>query len=314
MPLPFKSIAAFHATARFGSVTKAAEALGVSPSAVSQQLRLLEHHLATTLYLRQNRRMTLTEAGERYFESISEAFDMMEGATQRIRGYKSANVLSVRAAPSFATKWILPRLNDFLTLNPGLGVHLDATTEPTDFDRDGVDLEIRYGKGDWPGLYVENLTQDEFLPMASPSLVAEGSLSARDIPRYRLIQSVKALVPWSQFFHSHRVPEYRTSIAGVQFDRSYMAIAAAVNGLGITLDSTLLAHQELASGLLVHPVTDAHPIAVRAQWIVCPHKHLRIRKVESFLSWLRSGLGAFAPAGRSAPPISYYFQGTSKEG
>lgn len=289
-PLPFKAIAAFHATARYGTVTKAGEALGVSPSAVSQQIRLLEHHLATTLFLRQNRRMLLTEAGERYFESISTALDMVEGATRRVRGFNAANVLLVRAAPSFATKWILPRLDDFLAREKALGVRLDATNEPTDFDRDGVDLEIRYGRGEWPGLYVESLVEDEFRPMASPALLPRPALTVAEIAGFRLIQSVKALASWSQFFHQNGLPERIAPAAGLQFDRSYMAVEAAANGLGLCFESTLLAHRELASGRLVCPVPDARPIAVRAHWIVCPHKHLRMRKVESFLAWLRETL------------------------
>ncbi|MEP9352181.1 LysR substrate-binding domain-containing protein [Xanthobacter sp. KR7-65] len=289
-PLPFKAIAAFHATARHGTVTRAGEVLGVSPSAVSQQIRLLEHHLATTLFLRQNRRMVLTEAGERYFESISTALDMVDTATRRMRGYKAANVLLVRAAPSFATKWILPRLDDFLAREPNLGVRLDATNEPTDFDRDGVDLEIRYGQGEWPGFYVESLVEDEFRPMLSPALLAKPSLTVRDIAGFRLIQSVKALASWSQFFHLHGLPERTAPAAGLQFDRSYMAVDAAANGLGMAFESTLLAHRELASGRLVCPVTDARPVAVRAHWLVCPHRHLRLRKVERFMAWLRETL------------------------
>lgn len=291
-PLPFKAIAAFHATARHGTVTRAAEVLGVSPSAVSQQIRLLEHHLATSLYLRQNRRMVLTEAGERYFESISGALDMVEGATRRMRGYKAANVLLVRAAPSFATKWILPRLDDFLARERTLGVRLDATNEPTDFERDGVDLEIRYGQGDWPGLYVDSLVEDEFRPMVSPDLLARPALAVRDIAGFRLIQSVKALASWSHFFHLHGLPERTAPAAGLQFDRSYMAVEAAANGLGMAFESTLLAHRELAAGRLVCPVTDARPVLVRAHWVVCPHRHLRLRKVESFLAWLRETLEA----------------------
>jgi len=292
-PLPLKAIAAFHAAARLGSVSRAAEALGVSPSAVSQQIRFLEHHLGTSLFVRQNRRVTLTEAGERYFESLASAMDLVERATQRIRGYKAANVLSVRAAPSFATKWILPRLQGFLDLNPGFSIRIDATNEHTDFDREGIDVDIRYGKGDWPGFYVESLAREDFVPMASPALVPANSIGIRDVLDCRLIHSVKALVSWTQFFQANGLANVDLPLQGIQFDRSFMAVDAAARGLGVALESPLLAQDELAAGTLVCPVRGARPIAVRAVWLVCPHKHLRMRKVERFVDWLRAGLVAF---------------------
>lgn len=302
-PLPLKSIAAFHATARLGSVTKAADALGVSPSAVSQQIKSLEHYLATTLLVRQKRSVKLTEAGERYYDTLSPALDAVESATQSIRGYVAASVLTIRCAPSLATNLVLPRLHTFLASHPTLGVRLDATNEATDFGKDSVDIDIRYGRGEWPGLYVESLGEEAFIPVASPALVAPGSLRPRDLLTATLIHSVKAVVSWPQFFRIHDpAGEMPLPSAGLQFDRSYMSIDAAVRGLGIALESTFLAHDALASGALARCMANARPIAARAHWIVCPHGHLRLRRVNEFLGWLREVAAAPMAVASAAGP------------
>jgi LysR family transcriptional regulator, glycine cleavage system transcriptional activator len=290
--LPYKAIAAFHATAQLGSLAEAAVALGVSPSAISQQISYLERHLATTLFVRQNRKIKLTEAGERYFESVAAALDLMENATDRVRGYKESNTLSMRAAPSFATKWLLPRVASIIESFPKTGIRLDATNELTDFEREGVDLDIRYGAGDWPGLYLENIGQEAFVPLVSPSLASEGSLTVDDLRRFRLIHSVKSLVTWPQFFRAHNLDWIPPVAQTLRFDRSYMVVDAASRGLGIALESKFIAEVEIASGKLVCPVATATPFMVQSHWIACPAGHLRLSKVERFLSWLRTELGA----------------------
>ena len=151
MHLPMRAIAVFHAAARAGSISRAAQELSVTPSAVSQQIASLEVHLGTSLMVKRGRHVVLTEAGERYFEMIAENLDRISDATQNVRGYLSVKSLTVRATPSLSTKWLLPRLNRFLDANPNIEVRLDATNEPTDFSREGVDIEIRHGEGNWPG-------------------------------------------------------------------------------------------------------------------------------------------------------------------
>src|SRR5215204_5873364 len=139
MHLPLRAIIVFHTAARAGSVSRAAQELGVTPSAVSQQIAALEVHLGTALMVKSGRRATLTEAGERYFEMIAENLDRVADATQAIRGYLSSRSLTVRITPTLATKWLLPRLGRFLDAHPDLDVRLDATNEPTDFSREDVD-------------------------------------------------------------------------------------------------------------------------------------------------------------------------------
>lgn len=287
MALPLRAIVVFDVVARCRSLTKAAAELFVTPSAVSQQIHALELHLGTTLLSKAGRGVVLTEAGERYFEMIAEDVQRITEATQRIRGFRSRSVLTVRTTPTLGNKWLLPRLRSFLDANPDVELRLNGTTEPTDFTREAVDLEIRHGEGRWPGMFVEGLAEEAFLPVCSPSYAAAGSLAASDLPARRLIHSVKAQVQWPQWFAlAGAMPdvEWRRLL----FDRSHMAIDAAADGLGVALESTLMMWRELRDGHLVCPVAHPPRVTLTTQWIVCPFDHLHRAKVRLFLDWLRA--------------------------
>jgi LysR family glycine cleavage system transcriptional activator len=286
MQLPIRAICVFHAVAKAGSISKAAAELCVTPSAVSQQIQLLEVQLGTCLVAKIGRHIALTEAGERYFESIRDGIEKIADATNHIRGFRSITVLNIRATPTLSNKWLLPRLGGFLDLHPDMDVRLDATNEPTDFDRDSVDIEIRHGDGEWTGLFVEGLAEEDFWPVCSPTLASPNSLEPSELPSYRLIHSIKSQAQWTRWFSLAGV-EPRGRWRKVLFDRSHMAIDAAVGGLGIALESTLMFGRELASGALIPPVRGAPEIRLVTQWIVCPRDRLRKKKVRLFLDWLQ---------------------------
>lgn len=286
MQIPYRAIGVFHAVARNGSISKAAGALGVTPSAVSQQIQALEVQLGTALMVKMGRGVALTEAGERYFAEITDEIEHIANATARIRGFRSVTTLSIRATPSLSSKWLLPRLPGFLDANPELEVRLDGTNEPTDFSKEGVDIEIRHGEGRWPGLYVEGLAEENFLPVCAPRYCAAASLDAADLPRHRLIQSVKSQIGWGHWFEVAGVAPCERP-RRVLFDRTHMAIDAAAGGIGIALESSLMMWRELRDTLLVCPVRSPPAVSRMTQWITCPHDHLRHRKVRAFLEWLR---------------------------
>ncbi|WP_315836549.1 LysR substrate-binding domain-containing protein [Bradyrhizobium prioriisuperbiae] len=286
MQIPFRAIIVFHAVARAGSLSRAAEELRVTPSAVSQQIQALELHLGTALTSRVGRNITLTEAGERYFQMIGREIEHIADVTQHVRGVRSATTLTVRAAPSVSSKWLLPRIVGFVDAHPDIELRLDGTNEPTDFDKENVDIEIRHGEGGWPGLFVESLGHERFFPLCAPSLHAPGSLSADAVLEQRLIHSVKSQVQWPRWFVEAGVAS-TTRWRRVLFDRSHMAIDAAVDGVGIGLESELLAWRELRDGRLICPVKTPPAVTLTTQWIVCPHGHLRHRKTRTFLDWLR---------------------------
>ncbi|GGE05237.1 LysR family transcriptional regulator [Aureimonas endophytica] len=286
MQLPVRAIFVFHAAARAGSISRAAEELGVTPSAVSQQIHALEIQLGLSLMHKSGRRVVLTEAGERYFSSIGDEIGRIAEATAAIRGYRSVTALTVRATPTVSNKWLLPRLSSFLDAHPDIEVRLDGTNEPTDFNRELVDIEIRHGDGRWPGLFVEGMGEESFVPACSPKLAAPGSLAPEDLPDFRLIHSVKSQAQWSRWFALAGLrPETRWR--RVLFDRSHMAIDAASDGMGIALESTMMMEREFAAGRLICPVAVPPKLCIVTQWIVCPRDHLRHKKVLTFLDWLR---------------------------
>lgn len=287
MALPLRAIVVFDVVARCRSLAKAAAELHVTPSAVSQQIQTLELHLGTTLLTKAGRGVALTEAGERYFEMIAEDVRRITEATQRIRGFRSRSVLTVRTSPTLGSKWLLPRLRSFLDANPDIELRLNATTETTDFSREAVDVEIRHGEGRWPGLFVEGLAEEAFLPVCSPSYAGTATLAPAELAQHRLIHSVKAQVQWPQWFAlAGAVPE--TEWRQLLFDRSHMAIDAAADGLGVALESTLMMWRELRSGALVCPVGNPPRVTLTTQWIVCPFDHIHKAKVRLFLDWLRA--------------------------
>jgi DNA-binding transcriptional LysR family regulator len=287
MALPLRAIVVFDVVARCRSLSKAAEELYVTPSAVSQQIQALEVHLGTALLTKAGRGVMLTEAGESYFEMIANDVQRITEATQRIRGFRTRSVLTVRTTPTLGSKWLLPRLRSFLDANPDVELRLNGTTEATDFSREAVDVEIRHGEGRWPGVFVEGLAEEAFLPVCSPTYAGAATMAVADLPQHRLIHSVKAQVQWSQWFaRAGAAPqvEWRRLL----FDRSHMAIDAAVDGLGVALESNLMMWRELRDGTLVCPVRDPPRVTLTTQWIVCPFDHLHKSKVRLFLDWLRA--------------------------
>lgn len=284
--IPLRSIAVFFHVARTQSVIAAAEHLNVTSSAISQQLRSLEEHIGTTLVVKSGRALRLTEAGERYFDLISEDIEHIIKVTDQIKGIKTPTRLTIRATPTISTKWLLPRLGEFLSSHPDLEVRLDGSNEPTDFSRERVDIEIRHGTGRWPGLYVQPLTTEQFIPVCSPSIAAPASLMPSDLKNYRLIHSVKAQIQWRNWFA--KVGYKKEVFSGsLNFDRSHMSVDAAALGLGIALESTLMMDRELREGKLIIPSKVIPDIPICTQWIVCPNQNLRLPHVRKFVEWIQ---------------------------
>lgn len=284
--IPFRNIAVFFHVATIQSVTGAAEHLNVTSSAISQQLRALEEHLGTTLVVKSGRALRLTEAGEHYFDLISEDIEHIIKVTDQIKGIKTLARINIRATPTIATKWLLPRLGEFLSFHPELEVRLDGSNEPTDFSRERVDIEIRHGTGRWPGLYVQPLITEHFVPVCSPTLAQPSSLTPDDFKDYRLIHSVKAQVQWRHWFATIG-SKGEVFSGGLYFDRSHMSVDAATLGLGIALESNLMMESELKAGKLVLPSKVTPKIPVCTQWIVCPNQSLRLPQVRCFVEWIQ---------------------------
>lgn len=282
---PFRAIAVFYQVARLNSIAQAAEELNVTPSAVSQQIKALEEQIGATLVARNGRNIRLTEAGERYFELISDKVEGVMRATELMRGTRQVANLVIRTTPTISTKWLLPRLGGFLKVMPDTNIRIDGSNEPVDFNRDNVDLEIRHGLGGWPGLYTEPLINERFLPVCAPLLVAGGLLDPDQMLGLPMIRSVKAQVQWSAWTEAQGLKPPAT--ARLSFDRSHMAVDAATLGFGVALESELMMEAELRAGQLVMPVAKTPKLELATQWLVCPRSNLRRHRVMRLIEWLR---------------------------
>ncbi|HET7400140.1 MAG TPA: LysR substrate-binding domain-containing protein [Usitatibacter sp.] len=284
---PLKAIVSFEVVARLGSINKAADELNVTASAISHQISNLEGLVGRRLFERTSRGLVLTSVGERYRSDIAGALAIIASAAEHARSSESVEVLRVHCSPSFASLWLMPRLPAFLAAHPDLRIRLSAAHTESDFSRGEVDLDIRYGAVRGADLHVETIFREEVLPMANPKLLRRVAVrKPADLLTQPLIQSSVNVVQWSRWFAANGVPLSPGDFA-LTFDRTYLAIEAAVQGLGIGLDSARLAEPFLRRGELVPVFADRKGIEVHAHHVVYPEAHGKWGKVERFVAWIR---------------------------
>ncbi len=297
-PVPLRALSAFEATARHSSMARAAQELGVSSSAVSQQIKWLENYLQRQLFQRSKRPMVLSEAGDRLFNQIFGAFNEIDNALHRMEPAPSHSALAIRTPPSLTAKWLIYQIKDYRRLHPDIELRVDAVNEFLEFDWSGFDLDIRSGTGTWPSLFSYPLMEETITPLCSPDYQKNGPIALSDITGKTLISSEKSPFSWNHWFqkNSFRPDQEPESL---RFDRSFLSIEAAKQGMGIALESTFLAHQEIATGKLIPAIAESQPLQIRQHWIVCPYQRLRSTKVRNFISWLWDTL---PNVGRSVKP------------
>jgi LysR family glycine cleavage system transcriptional activator len=282
-----KSIQAFEAAARLGSFAVAAEELAVTPSAVSHQIKLLEEQLGVTLFHRVHRAVVLTEAGRHYANEVIAAFARIEAATRNVAVAGISTVLTVHSTPSFASQWLMRRLARFGEMHPELDIRLHASLIPVDLNQGNVDVDIRYNPGPpSAGTVMVSFPDDKIVPMCSPSLASGIKPIYRpdDLAQHTLIHSEITILGWRDWARRHR--KVRLDLErGPRFDRSFMAISAAVDGLGVCLDSLLLAEQELRAGKLIIPFA-GDVMTVQGHGFVTLRSKTDLPKIRSFREWL----------------------------
>ncbi len=284
---PFKGVLALEVVARLGSVSKAADELNLTVSAVSHQIANLEDFVGCKLFERSPRGLSLTAVGTRFQRDIAGALDLIAHAAQHARSAEAIEVLRIHLSPTFASLWLMPRLPAFRALHPDIRVQLSASHAEADFSRADVDLDIRYGAARWPNLHVETIFTEHVVPMISPKLKAQLNIKKpSDLIGQDLIYSDVNLVQWPKWFAANGVAENPLEYA-LSFDRAYMVIDAAVHGLGIALDSKRMAESALDNGSLVEVFEQDLSIAVHAHHLVYPKQHAQWPRVEKFTAWLR---------------------------
>ena len=293
---PLKGIIAFEVVARLGSINKAADELNVTASAVSHQITNLEGYVGRKLFERTSRGLMLTPVGERYQNDVTGALALIASAAHNARNAEGVEVLRIHVSPSFASRWLMPRLPAFLAEHSDLRIQLSASHTHSDFSRGEVDLDIRYGAIKWGELHVETIFEEEMLPLASPTLLGRAVMrSPEQLLAQPLIFSDVNVVQWPRWFAAHGVPLSPATYA-LRFDRAYLVIEAAIQGLGVALESARLSETALSNGDLVPVFPDRKGIQVHAHHLVYPESHGKWNKVVRFVTWLRREAAVQAPA------------------
>ena len=282
---PLNALRVFEAAARLGSFRAAAAELHVTPSAVSHQVSNLEAHLGLALFERRGRRLALTDTGDAYRRRIHDALTRLADATNDATRDRSASALTVMAAPSFAAKWLMPRLDEFLRLHPDLKVRVEATAGRQHLG--DADVGILYGPPTDTDLIARPLVRERMLVLCSPGLLRRGPPLTRpeDLAQHVLIHARNRL-PWRTWLTAHGLgglPVRRE----MSVDRSTMAIEAAAEGVGVILESDFLAAQEIADGHLIEPFTDPLPAPPEdAYFLVWAKTAQPMEPLAQFIAWL----------------------------
>jgi LysR family glycine cleavage system transcriptional activator len=288
---PLKSLQAFEIVGKHLSFTLAAEELHVTPGAVSQQIRHLEDFLGMQLFKRMNRSIVLTDAGQLFLPLVAAGFEKFHEAVTRLRQQGDHGPLTITSAPSFVSKWLIPRLSRFKSLHPDIDVRIDTSDRLVDFSREDIDVGIRFGDGVYPELETVFLFSFDLIPVCSPQLLAgERQLGdVSDLKHFTLLHSnYDELDPgWPDWAMWLKVVEADDVDAdhGIYFNQSDQLFQAALDGQGIALLANVMAEPEIAAGRLVQPFSARLPVKLNYHLVTSPQKSASA-KVAAFRQWV----------------------------
>ncbi|MDI3383916.1 LysR substrate-binding domain-containing protein [Xenophilus aerolatus] len=289
---PLQALRCFEAVARLGSVTGAAQALHVTHSAVSQQVRQLEELLGLSLFERAGRGLRLSENGRLYAMQVRAALQGIGEATRALRVRPRAGELVVAVVPSFGLHWLLPRLPRFLALHPGHRVRLQASLEVQDLRQGAAHIAIRMGQGPWEGLAQQHLFDDELLMVASPRL--NGGALPRTPAEVLACTPIRSAEPWAPWCQAAGLPEPPGTRGGLWINDSNLSLEAARLGQGVALERRSVADALLHRGELV-ALTDIRVPYAYPYWLVWPEGRASAQR-EDFARWLEAEVAAYRQA------------------
>lgn len=287
---PLNALRTFEVAARNLSFTKAAAEINLTQGAVSRQVKLLEDFLGFELFERTPRGVELSRAGAVYAAALTRAFQSIIDATDELATTHTQSVLTIRGYTTFIVRWLLPLMPDFHRRHGNIEVGLVSASDPVDFERDRVDLGIRYGYGRWKGVVCFPLFKDELLPVCSPLLQQAACLvSPRDLDRCTLLHINLRQKDWPDWLAQVGL---RSSIGAqnLYFEDLGIAYECALAGQGIVMGQRAYVAADLAAGRLVAPFEDVlHRDA--GYFLVCPKERVELAKIKAFTSWLSDRIG-----------------------
>lgn len=283
---------AFEAAARLESFTLAAKELHLTQSAISHQIKELEDYFGKPLFFRKNRKVEPTSEGRRLLDSLSRIFDVIEAACNEVTLAPNSQVLALHCSPSFAAKWLSPRLPEFIKANPDITIRMTSGAEPIDLLRNQeIDIAISYQfTHTGPGITSVSLGEEKIIPMCSSDLI-DPTVSVEELmSKLTLIESSLNLHTWEQWFEINHLKN--PSSRKMSFDRAALSISAAVDGIGAVLESVRFAERELSRGELVEigpqiflPTTD------RTHFLSYRSNTKNSQKIKLFNEWIFSKAG-----------------------
>ncbi len=281
---------AFDASARHLSFTRAAHDLHLTQSAVSRQVQALEELLGVALFVREQRKINLTGVGATYHREIAQALQRIRsGSLQAISSRSGGGSLHLAVLPTFASKWLLPRLHHFYKLNPGLLVHVHSRIGQFDLDQAGIDAVISAGDGTWPGLVSHRMMEEVLLPVISPSLRREHALhTPADIAQHLLLVVASRSNAWLRWFENQGLPTSQMRL-GPQFELTSHLIQAVTSGIGVGLLPSFLVQDELANGTL-ELAFDLPLVSGYSYFLHVRPERLSVPSVLTFTNWIMEEL------------------------
>jgi LysR family glycine cleavage system transcriptional activator len=284
----------FDAAARHLNFTRAAAELSVTQGAISRQIRMLEDRVGQQLFVRSRRRLALTPIGIDYASAVRSLLEHAESTTMRIFGPSEAPpALTIASLPTFGSRWLAPRLAEFVARYPDIRLTICTYIEPFMFSSSNADVAIHFGTDTWPGAMCTRLMGERSVPVGAPSLLASVPEGER-LRRLLLIHHTTRSTGWLQLFAQLGLPA-TLALQGPRFDHFYMMIQAAISGLGLALLPQFLIENELQTGALARVA----PVSIesdKAYWLVCPEEKTEQPAVRCFRDWLlEQAVAASAP-------------------
>jgi LysR family glycine cleavage system transcriptional activator len=300
-PIHLNALRAFESSARHQSFSAAAAELNVTPAAVGQLVRSLETWLGAPLFHRSSSgraRLVATEAAQRALPDIRAGFDRLSLGLERLKEISTNGVLTVTVSPAFAAKWLLPRIDRFQATWPDTDVRLDTSLKLLDFVAQGIDIGVRYGAGDWPGLVTEKLMDEEAYPVCSPGLLRQERRLREpvDLGKETLIHDLsmdshEGFASWDAWLEKAEVKAITTK-RGLRINNSAAVLQAAIDGHGVALARSVMARDDLAAGRLVRLFPQIEFTSALAYYVVYRAECASLPKLAAFRDWLISEAAA----------------------
>jgi LysR family glycine cleavage system transcriptional activator len=283
------ALSAFESAARHQSFTKAADELAVTQSAICRQIGSLEDFLGVKLFRRSRRGVALTEAGVAYARKVTARLDEVERDTLDLMAKGGqGGTLELGVVPTFATKWLLPRLKQFNQQHPGITVNFSSRTRPFLFDDTPLDAAIHAGEAIWPGTEGVFLMHENLVAVCNPDLIGPHTILSRasDWQHYTLLQMSTRPYAWRDWFAS-RGMEVEGDMSGPRFELFSMIAEAAVHGMGIALIPRLLIEDELKRGVLVQVIMHEYQ-SDRSYYLIYPERKSENAALTAFREWIEA--------------------------